>query len=398
MDKIKQSIKNNKVIYRLFNVLWNLLINIIIFILRIFIRINEKSIILNSFYSRNYQDSPKVISDAIKNDHYFDDYQVYWVFDNPDNFEVDDRIIKIKNNSFEFLKILLKSKFWITNSDINRFHSVIVPKGKHVYINTWHGVPFKKLGLDEKHIEPRIKKWYEKSKFDLLSASSNYDAEIMKRIFPNSESNVKVLGLPRNDQLINDNDSKKARTALGIDQEKKVILYAPTYRDYNRVSENHSNEDIKLNTDSLSDNDLKYVVDNFVILTRAHYLSTIEVNNSKLETIIRDVSDYDNLNELMIASDLLITDYSSIMFDYSLLKKSIILYTYDSDRYLNERGAYLGVKDLNLTTFQEFDHLLQYLITMDKNVEIKKTNELMDKFQEQQQGNSTKSIIQYLKN
>lgn len=359
MSTMKKIIKNNKYIYLCTYKLWSMVINMLIFFLKLFIKIDQKSIIINSFYSRKYNDSPLRLSNYLQRDSEFSDYKIYWVFDEPQNFKVTDNIIKIKSNSFYYLKTLLKSKIWITNSDINRFKSVSVSSNKHIYINTWHGVPLKYLGMDERSIDPRIKSWYKYSKFDLMCACSNYDLNIFKNVFPNSKNSIKITGLPRNDELLENVNLEKIRNLLNLPKGKKIVLFAPTYRDYARVSENESLDSVNILFKNVPKKVIEKFFEKYVVLYRGHYLTKLE---DDIEGEIVDVTNYDNLNELMLISDVLISDYSSLIFDYSVLEKPIYLYVHDYTKYSKSRGMYVNIDELGLPIFSEAETLLQAIV------------------------------------
>lgn len=133
--------------------------------------------------------------------------------------------MKVDINSFDYLVTLFKSKYWISNASIELL--IPINSKKHIYINTWHGIPMKHLGPDEKNLEFIVKNWYRKVKFDLLLCSGDYDKKIFEYIFPNN-INVDVVGLPRNEALVKESLNKdiiknRVIKKLGLDPQKEVF-------------------------------------------------------------------------------------------------------------------------------------------------------------------------------
>lgn len=299
-------------------------------ILDFFIVPKPKRIIFTSFSGRQYSDSPRAIFEALRNDNSFKEFEFIWAFREPDKFPELDDDMKVKINSFSYLLALFKSRYWISNASIERL--IPINSRKHVYINTWHGIPMKHLGPDEKNLEYIVKNWYSKVKFDVFLCSSDYDKNLFKHIFP-SNNNVNVVGLPRNKQLVHESHNEKSIKnkvieKLKLDPKKDILLYAPTFREHDLDISSKNNLFFK--EEFLSEISKKYN-----ILVRGHYFALENLNNN-----VFNVSNYVELNELMIASDILVSDYSSIIFDYLLLEKPILLYLYDYEKYSKYRGLY----------------------------------------------------------
>ena len=151
-----------------------------------------------------------------------------------------------------------------------------------------------------------------------------------------------MVGLPRNDRLVNHTiDEREAiREELDIPVEKKVILYAPTYREYEKDENNGCvltpPMNLKLWSEKLSED--------YVLLFRAHYevSRSMEIHE---DGFLRDMTNYPSLEELMIAADILISDYSSIFFDFSVMDKPMYGFTYDYEKYATLRGMYFDIRE-----------------------------------------------------
>jgi CDP-glycerol glycerophosphotransferase len=151
-----------------------------------------------------------------------------------------------------------------------------------------------------------------------------------------------IAGLPRNDILIHrdPNTQKQMKKKLGIEEGKTVVLYAPTFREY----EKDENLNCVIKPPISFSNWKKTLGEDYVVLLRLHYeVSKLFINDLE-EGFVVDVSDYPSLNELMLASDALITDYSSIMFDYSILERPIFIFAYDFEKYKEKRGMYFDIR------------------------------------------------------
>ncbi|MEF7456841.1 CDP-glycerol glycerophosphotransferase family protein [Pediococcus pentosaceus] len=194
-------------------------------------------------------------------------------------------------------------------------------------------------------------------KFDLLLCSGDYDKKIFEHIFPNN-INVDVVGLPRNEALVKESLNKdiiknRVIKKLGLDPQKEVLLYAPTFREYNLGISSGENKffDKKF---------LDKISKEYNVLVRGHYFALENLNNKH----IFNVSKYENLNELMIASDILISDYSSIIFDYLLLDKPILLYLFDYTKYSTYRGLYFNPNNF-FDSYIEINQLTEKLLRKD---------------------------------
>lgn len=227
INKLKTLLKTNPYLFDLYYYCFSFLLRCI----GLFVPLKNR-ILFVSFGGKKFDDSPKAIYDEIVNNQEFCDYELCWAFDNIDQFEIP-KGRKICINSFSYLLYALSSKIWITNSSIEKGMKF---KKKHTYyVNAWHGIPLKRIGFDElgKNKKHGLGS-KESSTANLVTSQSTYDQAIFARLFKVDIHNVIVSGLPRNDILVNydkrDIDAYKKK--IGIPLDKKVILYAPTYREF----------------------------------------------------------------------------------------------------------------------------------------------------------------------
>jgi CDP-glycerol glycerophosphotransferase len=249
-----------------------------------------------------------------------------------------------------------RAKYWIAN---HRVPDYIYPGKNQIYVQCWHGTPLKRLGYDLAYLnnamnssdEMWTKYRIDASKFKYLISPSAYASEKFASAWNlkaiGKESVLIETGYPRNDFLYTytQRDCETIRETLGLNSkpDKKVILYAPTWRD------NQFESSIGYTYNHALDLDLwkERLGEDYVVLCRFHYFVANQIDFEKHQGFIYNVSDYDDINDLYIISDLLITDYSSVFFDYANLRRPILFYMYDIEDYRdNIRGFYIELDEL----------------------------------------------------
>lgn len=373
--KIEQILKTNSFFNRLYTLLGSLIVKFI----GLFVSKDPKTILFVSYMGKNFNDSPKMIYDSLKADPEFDDYTFIWAFNDINKYKLKHKNTKIvKMDSIEYLLTALKAEYWITNVNIER--GLHFKKNYTKSVNTWHGIPLKKVGNDVKGRND-----FNFSNTNLFCYSGNYEYSIYKEAFNLTDDNLYKFGMPRNDVVL-ENDPKikeNIKEKYGI-KDKKIILYAPTWRD---------------DPNDLALMDLKQweatLADEYVLLLKAHGLSeqfNIEENN-----FIIDVSDFEETSELIVAADVLITDYSSIMFDFALISKPIFLYVPDYEKYSDERGLYFDLMKTDLSVFKDAVSLLEYIQTFDEDKEKEISKKFGQEFNEVNTPDATEKIISLIK-
>lgn len=296
-----------------------------------FLRTDENLVIFVSFMGKSFNDSPKAIYDYMKSKPQYKKYRCVWAFEHPEYFpEID----AVKIDTLAYFQTALKAKYWITNTNIER--GLKFKKKDQCYLNTWHGIALKYIGNDCPG-----RKDYNFDTLDYLTVSGDYDERVFKSAFNAREKSYLRCGMPRNEELWLADEAKKAEMhkKLGIPDGKKVILYAPTWRESTDGGKSY-----EIKPPIHFDKWKKELGDMYVVLFRAHH-QTNKVLGVKYNDFVRNASDYPAVNDLMIAADILISDYSAISFDYSVLCRPILIYAYDYDSYLAERGTYFNIDD-----------------------------------------------------
>lgn len=327
---------------------------------KVFLRfpLKEKYIIFESFLGRNYSDSPRNIYEYIAEKNL--DFKCIWVFNDKDR-RIAGNAKTVKRFSLKYYYYFAVSKYWVNNM---RQPLHLVKREGNVFLETWHGTPLKKLVFDMKDIysaNPNYKRdFYLQSRaWDYLLAPNRYSSEIFRRAFK-FDKEMLEYGYPRNDILYAPDKKKRAeqiKKSLGIPEDKKVILYAPTWRDDEYFEPGKYKFDLKL--------DLRKMKERFgseyVVALRMHYFIANDINLEGLEGFAYNLSKYDDIAELYLITDVLITDYSSVFFDYANLKRPILFYTYDLEKYRDQlRGFYLDFeKDLPGPMLQTSEEVIE---------------------------------------
>lgn len=331
------------------------------------IKVNDRTILFSTFNGKSYSDSPKAIYLYLLNNENYKDYNFIWTFKEPEEhkfLEANERTKIVRQGTKEYEKSLAKSKYWIFNYRVADHQH---PKKNQVYVQCWHGTPLKRLGYDLENSdnvlntksEIRFKYRTDAKKFKYILSPSKFATEKFISAWNlkefNKENCVIEEGYPRNDFLHNytETDIKNIKQKLEIDSiNKKIILYAPTWRDNQHQSGIGYTYKTEVDFDKLQ----KKLGQDYIILFRAHYLVANEFNFEKYKGFIYDASKVDDINELYVISDILITDYSSVFFDYANLKRPIVFYMYDLEDYKDDiRGFYIDLKELpgNITKTEE---------------------------------------------
>lgn len=316
--------------------------------------IEPKTVIFESYLGSSYACSPKALYEAMCADPAYKDYKKVWMFRNPEKYaflEKDPGTIVIKRGSTDYYKLYAQAKIWITNY-LPEYG--IRKRSGQIYVQTWHGTPLKRIGCDvhrkelSKAERKRTYRKYEREgqSIDFLpSPSSFYSEKITSAFHLGAQAKILQVGYPRNDALfqVNEDIVKGIRRKLKLPDHKKIILYAPTWRDNQHTPGVGYTYKPGVEFCRLQ----RKLGEEYVILFRAHYLISSRFDFRKYDGFVYNVSDYDDINDLYMAADLLITDYSSVFFDYAILKRPILFYMYDYEEYREQmRDFYFGIEEL----------------------------------------------------
>lgn len=346
----------------------------------LFNKVDEKTILFEVFGGRNYSCSPKYIYEKMITMPEFKDYKFVWSFKDIDAHEIKktDNLILVKHASKEYYKYCASSKYWIVNSIMGEH---IKKKKNQIYVQCWHGTPLKRLRNDIevsgsvlntiKEIRKRNDR--DSSRFDYFLSPSKFATEKFTSAFNLKNLGKKDIiieeGYPRNESLFTytEEDVKRIKEKFGVPNDKKVIFYLPTFRDNQHTSGVGYTYSLNIDFDRLKEK----FADKYVILFSAHYFVANSIDLSKYEGfVINANSKLDDINDLYIISDIIMTDYSSVFFDFANLKRPMLFYMYDLDSYKNNlRDFYMDLDELPgpiAKTQEELEHNLENIEEISK--------------------------------
>ena len=371
-----------------------------------YVPVDNKAILFTAYHGRGYLCNPKYIHEYMSNNEEYKDYKFIWAVKNKKEANIKNAKI-VKYNGPLYFYYLARSKYWIFNCKMPKY---ILKKENQVYLQTWHGTPLKRLAHD---IEIGDDKTFYRSKMSRDEMTESYDVDVERYnyfISPNKFSTEKFksafkvkediiieTGYPRNDFITNIKDEEiiGIKKRYNIPLNKKVILYAPTWRDN---SFNNKGYIFELQVDF---NLWKKILgDDFIVIFKPHYLIVNKYEDENLNGFLYSIDEKEDINNLYVISDILVTDYSSVFFDYSILKRPIYFYMYDLKEYKEDlRGFYLNIyKDLPGEIIEDENKLLNeiknYNLYLEKNIsKLEEFNLIYNNFQD---GNCSKKVAEIL--
>ena len=377
---IKQYIFINKYFFKLFNICLP------------FININNRKIVFCSYYGGNYSCNPKYITEELIKQNII--CELVWLVDKRkvENLFAFPKKIKLVNYlSINAFFELATAKIWIDNCRKEYFPNI---KDNQYYFQTWHGnMGIKKI---EKDIVNKLSARYiEDAKRDSCITSfciSNglHISKLYKKSFWYLDT-IQILeyGSPRNDILINGINLTQIKKNIGISNELKIVLYAPTFRDnysFDSYSINYQNIIIELEN--------KYDC-KWVFLVKMHpnlilyYRDCLKVPDSVI-----NVSLYPDIQELLSISDILISDYSSSMFDFMFTKKPCFIFATDYEDFQKKRnGVYFELDSLPFLIAKNNEQLIKNIRSFDVNIYQQKVNKFINDTGCFENGNACKMVV-----
>lgn len=355
--------------------------------------IKHKTIVFSSFGGRNYSGNPRVISEKIQNE--YSEFKIVWLLKDDVLVNLPKGIKRVKMDSILASYYLYTAKFWIDDSRKTIFWK---KRESQVYFQTWHGTPLKRIEFDAKDkLSNHYLKYAKKDSQSItyLLSGNEYSSIIYPDAFQINEAKILNIGTPRNDQLFQE---KKSILENLYNKKTVKVLFAPTFR--NKMSDNGISQLEKIDFSKLREFFLSKN-QKIEILVKFHPNVNTKLSKDK-ESIkyldkysIKLVEDGIPLERLFSDIDLLITDYSSIFFDYALLGKPLILFNYDEEKYSQERGFYIKLNELPVPKAQTAEMLVN-IIANEKDYLLKSSEALMRYVSNYETGDSTKKIIELI--
>ncbi|MGW6272984.1 bifunctional glycosyltransferase/CDP-glycerol:glycerophosphate glycerophosphotransferase [Streptomyces sp. NPDC055060] len=323
--------------------------------------VRKGSVVFESHMGRCYGDSPRAIHQEILDRGLRLDCT--WAYaDTTDGFPATAALVR--RWSWRYLWALARAEYWIDNQGFP--HGLTKPRHT-TYLQTWHGSAYKRMGFDEARVKTQNapqREWLRRAvdRFDHFLVRSEHDVDTLARAYGIPDERLLRCGYPRNDRLVAARAADEASgrfprpaaaAALGIPDHKTVVLYAPTFRGLPKNKAVRLPLDVRAFADRFGDT--------HVLLVRAHYMESASLPVCPPGTVV-DVSAHHDVSELLCLADVLVTDYSSIMFDFALLDRPLVHFAPDLDAYLAERGSYFDLrKDAGGPVVQTEEELLRVL-------------------------------------
>ncbi len=358
--------------------------------------VKDNWVFCESFFGKSYSDSPKYIYEYLQ-ENYPGRYRFIWVI-NQKNTHIPYKHTKVKRFSIRYGYYLARCRYYIFNG---RQPEWIRKRRGNVFLQTWHGTPLKRLVFDMEDINSATrhykKQTYKQSRlWDYLIAANKYSSDIFKRCFIYKKVMLET-GYPRNDILHHKDREALAlgiKDKLGIPKDKKTILYAPTWRDDEYYSKGKYKFSLNLDLDLMKE----HLGSEYVVLLRTHYFIADNLDVAAYNGFAIDFSRHDDIAELYLVSDILITDYSSVFFDYANLKRPMLFFMYDLEKYRDIlRGFYIDIEEelpgpILMTTGEVID-ALNNLPEIEKKYE-DKYKLFYDKFCAWEDGQASRRVVE----
>lgn len=330
------------------------------YLFRIF-PINKRKIVFNNFDGKGYGDNPKYIAEYILKNNL--GLEMVWLVNDTCDSSIPDHIRMVKNHTLAAVYELVTAGTWVDN---NRKSFVTRKRSKQYYIQTWHGcMMMKKI---EKDAEDKLDFLYLKSAandskmIDLCLSNSDFMTKFYEESFW-YKGDVLQCGSPKTDFLLNStsDDVRKIKEKLNIPLEKKIVLYAPTFR-------SDKNTDVYISEFEKLLEQLESVYKgDWIVLVRLHPAMTEKSSTFCYSEKVINLSTYSDMQDLLIISEVLITDYSSTMFEFYLMNKIVFLYATDVYNYESERGLYFSFDHIPFPKAKTFEDLLKVIEGFDIN-------------------------------
>ena len=294
-----------------------------------------------------------------------------------------DQIVFLKYNSERYAKYLASAGFIFTDTSMPVYFN---KRAEQVYANTWHGTPLKALGRDMQNGFEDISNLTKNfTAADFLFFQNGFMKEKMERayMYEGGDSKTYLYGYPRNEAFFDSASRLDVRKMLEVN-DKQVIGYLPTWR--GKARSNASRPEVTVILEEID----AHLSDSQVMLAKLHHYDASSIDFSRFHHIRPfpvELETYETLN----ACDTLVTDYSSVMFDYATTRRKIILFAYDRDSYYSDRGFYLKLEDLHIPIAETVDELI---FELGEPVKETDANNLFERFCAHESKDCSKRILE----
>lgn len=296
--------------------------------------VKKNWIVFESMWGSKFSCNPRYLYEYINE--CYPEYKCIWILKD-ECTPITGNGVRVRRLSLKYFYYLARAKYFVNNVN---FHDHFVKRKSQVEVQTMHGTPLKTIGLDvpgdfptkkseQKYIK-RCRRW------DYLIVQSKFVADLAPSAF-RFEKTIMDTGYPRTDILYRSNNETammNMKKKLGLPEDKKVIMYAPTWRIKNRF-------EMKLDLEKMR----HYFSDDYILILRLHHFSATGWSGVQNDSFIYDFTQYQSIEDLYIVTNILITDYSSVMFDFAVLDRPMLFYTYDLEEYRDKlRGFNIDIE------------------------------------------------------
>ncbi|MGW8376789.1 CDP-glycerol glycerophosphotransferase family protein [Streptomyces sp. ODS28] len=305
--------------------------------------VRRRTAVFESHMGKQFSDSPRALYEEVRARGL--NWRCHWSYaSDPDGFPREARLVR--RWSWRYLYALARAELWVDNQGFPQR----LAKPRHTtYLQTWHGSAYKLMGWDEGAVKMRnaaARRTLRRAvdRFDYFLVRSEHDVRTLARAYGLSEHKLLRTGYPRNDRLLaRDDGGRRDALArrLGVPEGRQVVLYAPTFRQHARDGTGRRGP-----TEPLLD-PARFAErhgHDKVLLVRGHYLDRVRLPERAGDCVL-DVSGHHDVTDLLLLADVLVTDYSSVMFDYALLDRPMLLFAPDLEEYQRQRGSYFDLRE-----------------------------------------------------
>ena len=394
MKYMIQRIKNSNLGRHILNII-GIFKKLYMFLCNKIIGINDRKAVFISFSGKSYSDNPKAISEKLHEMYpYFD---IVWLFNSPEEKSkiVPDYVKCVKRNSLAALKELATSKFWVDNF----CKPLYIYKNKdQFYIQTWHGERgFKKSLYDSSFISKETR--YIESKIcDLMLSGSDFGDKVYRTAF-HYKGEILKSGCPRNDLLIANNEEKAKgiRKKMKISEKTKIVLFAPTLRrEAATLFKYQSISGIGIDWNEILKKLEEKTNTDWVCFFRAHS-SVKGLSGMSEDQRYLNVTSYEDMADLLLISNMLITDYSSSVGDFALLHRPIIIFQNDREEFIkNDRNLYFDINKSPYLVAKNQEELMSIIEKLSDDLVFKNCEDILDFYGTKESGKAAEDVVKYM--
>lgn len=369
--------------------------------IRPFIRLKDNQIICWVYYNNHYTDSPRVFTEYILSNH-SNDFNIVWVFTKEfDTSGIDPRIKVVRTNTLKYLISLYSSKVIISNRRTFRYLDYFYKKKGQTYIMTWHGsFPLKRIEKDAENVLTKSyirEAKYDSSICDLMLSNSRMYSEVIRNAFW-YDGEILEMGIPRNDIFYNHKLISETyvniRKEYDVSADTKIVIYAPTFR-----TDSSNLDYYRINWSKIIPCFESLFNSKVVVFIRLHpNMSSINgiedlINDSR----VIDITKKPDITPYLFASDAMISDYTSAMFDFCTLRRPCFVFATDKDSY--DRGFNLSLEDLPFPLSINQNQLITSILNFDYKSYMMKLDSFIDNtWGLFEKGDSTEALYYWINN